>query len=94
MKHDKRKTRPTARLQPDLRPDFRGRHLDAVPDTWTDEQAIAVHDFCVVLQEIIWRRYTDALTDAALNAQLAAARASSVDDKTWPLPFGDEPEPF
>jgi len=28
-----------------------------VPDDWSDQQALAVYDFCSALQELIWRRY-------------------------------------
>ena len=89
MKGSKRKAKPA----PNPRPDFKRLPLEPIPDTWTYEQVVAVHDFCVVLQEIIWRRYPDALTDAALNLQ-RAAQPPSADDRTYRLPFDDEELPF
>ena len=41
----------------------------------------------------MWRNYTDVLTDAALSTQLAASSAG-LDDRTRPLPFDDDAEPF
>jgi len=80
-----RRKKPPRRGTP--RPDFRHPPLELIPQSWTDAQAIAIYDFCSVLQELVWRRYEDVLVDAALQLQ---ASAPPPDERTWPLPFDDE----
>jgi hypothetical protein len=62
----------------------------AIPDDWSDQQALAVYDFCSALQELIWRRYHDALIDPILHAQLEAGGPHRIDTRTFPLPFDDD----
>ncbi len=64
-----------------------------VPDDWSDQQALAVYDFCSALQELIWRRYRDALIDPILQAQFEASGSNRTDTRTFPLPF-DNDAPF
>ena len=62
-----------------------------VPHDWSDQQALAVYDFfCSALQELIWRRYRDALIDPILQAQLEARGPNRTDTPTYPLPFDDD----
>jgi len=65
--------------------------LVLIPENWTDDQAIAVYDFCTALQELVWRRYHEALIDPMLQKQLEAKAALRIDNRTYPLPFDDEP---
>jgi len=61
-----------------------------VPHDWSDQQALAVYDFCSALQELIWRRYRHALIDPILQAQFQAGRSNPTDTRTDPLPFDDD----
>ena len=61
-----------------------------VPDDWSDQQALAVYDFCSALQELIWRRYRHALIDPILQAQFQAGHSNPTDTRTDPLPFDDD----
>ena len=63
--------------------------FELIPENWTDDQALAVYDFCSALQEHVWRRYHDALIDPMLLAQLQAKAAKNRHDRTRPLPFDD-----
>ncbi len=62
-----------------------------IPENWTNDQALAVYDFCSTLQELVWRRYHDALIDPMLKEQFEASATRQIDDRTWPLPFDDMP---
>ena len=75
------------------RPDFQRLPTEPIPKTWSDAQAIAVYDFCSVLQELVWRRYEHVLVAAALHAQLQLS-SPAPDDRTYPLPFDHEDLPF
>ncbi len=68
--------------------------LEPIPAIWTDEQAVAVYDFCAILQELIWRKYRSALAHAQVNTQMQASSQTCIDNRTWPLPFHDEHHPF
>jgi len=61
-----------------------------VPEDWSAAQALAVYDFCSALQELIWRRYRDALIDPMLQAQLQARGSKQIDTRTYPLAFDDD----
>ena len=88
-------TRKKRKTQPRPRPNFHRLPPEPIPQNWTDDQAIAVYDFCSVLQELVWRRYQDALSNAALDAQLQASAARGGDNRTHPLPFNDDDDlPF
>ena len=84
---------PTPWPCPDRHPGRRDWCFEPVPQNWTNEQAVAVHHFCVAVQEMIWRQYPDALTDAAITAGLNRT-ATSADHRTLQLPFSDEELPF
>ncbi len=76
------------------RPKRHPPELEAIAHDWTDEQAKAVHDFCSALQELVWRRYHDALIDPMLQDQFKASATRHVDKRTYPLPFEDDDLPF
>ena len=83
------KTKP--KLKRKAKPKRNGLEPVVIPETWTDDQAIAVYDFCTALQELVWRRYHEALIDPMLQKQLEAKAALRIDNRTYPLPFDDEP---
>ena len=58
-----------------------------LPNDWTAEQALAVHDFLADLTEAIWQRYEDPMSE------LLQGENSQADDQ--PDLFGfDDPIPF
>lgn len=61
-----------------------------IPEHWSDEQALAVFDFCSALQELIWRRYRHALIDPTLQAQFQGRGSNQTDTRTYPLPLDDD----
>lgn len=78
--------RRTAKPKRNAAPTF-----ELIPLNWTNDQALAVYDFCSALQELVWRRYHDALVDPLLKAQFQACAANPSVDRTYPLPFDDTP---
>ena len=85
------KTKP--KLKHKAKPKRNGLEPVVIPETWTDDQAIAVYDFCEALHELIWRRYHEALIDPMLQKQFKVNGAQHIDNRTYPLPFDDAP-PF
>ena len=79
------RTRPARKS----RPKRQRRVIEPIAQNWTNDQALAVYDFCSALQELIWRRYQHALIDSMLQAQFQANTSNQTDNRTYPLPFDD-----
>lgn len=62
-----------------------------IPDTWNDDQARAVYNFCSALQELIWRRYHAALIDPMLQKRFDNNASDHIDNPTYPLLLDDAP---
>lgn len=92
MKHDPRKARAAQPARTDPHAHCPYRSLDGLTGSWSPQQAIAVYDFCTVLQRIVWQRFID-VRNADLSARLTTQSANR-DDPTRPLPFDDDAEPF
>ena len=55
----------------------------SLPNDWTAEQALAVHDFLADLTEAIWQRYEDPMSEL-LHGENPQADLFGLDD---PIPF-------
>lgn len=82
----KPKRRRTGKPKRNAAPTF-----ELIPGNWTNDQALAVYDFCSALQELVWRRYRDALINPMLKAQLKTKATRRRNNRTYPLPFDDMP---
>ena len=52
-------------------------------DRWTPEQLLAVHDFCQLMSDTIWKQHSEQLI-AHLRLEESAPRID------WPKPAGEE----